>query len=121
MQVEVAELIENAKQVSLGMIKVAATKPNDHPLQSNAQTFRGAAHMLHALSEEIARLDSRCDDLVAKLQRIANLKVRGAAEAIQSSDWKSVVEELQAVAQEALAPGSTINAPRGPRQPPARR
>jgi hypothetical protein len=112
MHKDVAELIANAKAVSLGMIKVAATKPNDYPLQSNAQTFRGAATMLHALSEEVARHEARSADLIAKLQRIADLKVRGAPEAIQSGDWKAVVDELQTLAQEALAPGSTPPSPR---------
>jgi hypothetical protein len=114
MEKNVADLIANAKAVSLGMIKVAATKPNDYPLQSNAQTFRGAATMLHALSEEVARHEARTADLIAKLQRIADLKVRRAAEAIHSGDWKAVVDELQTLAQEALAPGSSAGTPRGP-------
>lgn len=113
MDKNVADLIVNARAVSLGMIKVAAAKPNDYPLQSNAQTFRGAATMLHALSEEVARHEARTAELVEKLQRIADLKVRGAPEAIQSGNWKSVVDELQAVAQEALAPGSSSGRPRG--------
>jgi len=121
---ELAELIANAKAVSLGMIKVAATKPNEHPLQSNAETFRGAANMLNALSHEVARYDQRTCDLVAKLQRIANLQVRGAAEAISDGDWKSVVEELQAVAEEALTPGLSLKPRSGgsrtvPRRPAA--
>ena len=115
MHKDVAELIANAKAVSLGMIKVAAAKPNDYPLQSNAQTFRGAATMLHALSEEVARHEARSADLIAKLQRIADLKVRGAAEAIESGDWKTVVDELQTLAQEALAPGSNGRSPRATR------
>jgi hypothetical protein len=114
MNKNVADLIANAKAVSLGMIKVAATKPNDYPLQSNAQTFRGAANILQALSEEIASHEARTTDLCAKLQRIADLKVRGASEAIESSDWKSVVDELQAVAQEALTPDAGIKPPRKP-------
>ena len=108
MDKDVADLIVNARAVSLGMIKVAAAKPNDYPLQSNAQTFRGAATMLHALSDEVARHETRMAEMIEKLQRIADLKVRGAAEAIQSGNWKFVVDELQAVAQEALAPGSTV-------------
>ncbi len=119
MKDEVADLIANAKAVSLGMIKGAATKPNDHPVQSNAQTFRGAAHRLHALSREITRIEARDADLCAKLQRIANLQVRGAAEAIESSDWKAVVEELQILAQEALTPGAMLK-PRKPRPGPDR-
>jgi hypothetical protein len=114
MDKNVADLIANAKAVSVGMIKVAATKPNDYPLQSNAQTFRGAATMLHALSEEVARHETRNADLLEKLQRIADIRVRGAAEAIQSGDWKTVVDELQAVAQEAIAPGSSAGDPRHP-------
>lgn len=106
MNSEVAQLIADAKSVSLGMMKVAAAKPNDHPLQSNAETFRGAAHMLNALSMEVARRDALGATLVAKLQRIANLQVRGASDAIGDGDWKAVVEELQAVAQEALTPGA---------------
>jgi hypothetical protein len=115
MNKDVAELIANAKAVSLGMIKVAATKPNDYVLQSNAQTFRGAATILHALSEEVARHEARTTELITKLQRIAGLQVRGAAEAIESGDWKSVVDELQAVAQEALSPGTVEKMPRAPR------
>jgi len=111
MEKAVADLIVNARAVSLGMIKIAAAKPNDYPLQSNAQTFRGAATMLHALSDEVARHETRMAEMIEKLQRIADLKVRGAAEAIQSGNWKSVVDELQAVAQEALAPGSTQGMP----------
>ena len=108
MNSEVAELIETAKRVSVGMIKVAASKPNDHPLQSNAETFRGAANMLSALSLEVGRLEERTAQLTAKLQRIAGLKVRGASEAIERGDWKFLVEELQAVAQEALTPNASI-------------
>lgn len=115
MNKDIEELIANAKAVSLGMIKVAATKPNDAPLQSNAQTFRGAATMLHALSEEVSRHEEETAELIAKLQRIAELRVRGAAEAIESGDWKTVVDELQAVAQEAIAPGSSTPVPRKPR------
>lgn len=119
MKDEVADLIANAKAVSLGMIKVAATKPNDHPVQSNAQTFRGAAHMLHALAQEITRIEARDAELCAKLQRIANLQVRGAVEAIGAADWKAVVEELQILAQEALTPGAMLK-PRRPRPGPDR-
>jgi hypothetical protein len=121
MNADVAELLETAKRVSIGMIKVAAAKPNDYPLQSNAETFRGAANILSALSLEVARVEERTDDLLAKLQRIADLKVRGAADAIEQGDWKFVVEELQAIAQEALVPGSSLpNKPRGPRDVPRR-
>jgi len=121
MNSEVLDLIANAKAVSLGMIRVAATKPNDHPLQSNAETFRGAANILNALSLEVARAETQAAELTAKLQRIANLQVRGAAEAISVADWKAVVDELQAVAQEALTPGAAIKArPGGPREIPRR-
>ena len=115
MEKDVAALIANAKAVSLGMIRVASTKPNDYPLQSNAQTFRGAATIMHALSEEVSRHEQRTADLVTKLHRIADLKVRGAAEAIESGDWKSVVNELQALAQEALTPGAAEKTSRNPR------
>lgn len=112
-----AALIDGAKAVSLGMTRVAATKPNDHPLQSNAETFRNAAKMLDALSLEVARGEIRAATLQEKLRRIAGLKVRGAAEAITDGDWKAIVEELQAVAQEGLTPGSSGGAPRVPRAP----
>jgi hypothetical protein len=121
MKTEVEELLETAKRVSIGMIKVAAAKPNDYPLQSNAETFRGAANILSALTLEVTRVEERTDDLLAKFQRIADLKVRGAAEAISDGDWKAVVEELQAIAQEALVPGATLTRkPRGPRDVPRR-
>jgi hypothetical protein len=124
MDANVEELLETAKRVSTGMIKVAAAKPNDYPLQSNAETFRGAANILSALSLELTRTGERTADLVTKLQRIAGLKVRGASEAIEKGDWKFLVEELQAVAQEALAPsanipgkpGSPQDVPRRPRR-----
>lgn len=115
MNKNITALIEGAKAVSLGMIKVAATKPNEHPLHSNAQTFRNAAHMLNALSLEVARAESQVAVLQEKLRRIADIKVRGAAEAIDAGDWKAVVEELQAVAQEGLTPGSAGPGPRAPR------
>ncbi len=122
MNSDIAELIETAKRVSVGMIKVAAAKPNDYPLQSNAETFRGAANLMRALSLEVTRVEERTADLVAKLQRIADLKVRGASEAIEAGDWKFLVEELQAVAQEALTPASTIpERPRTPRRDVPRR
>ena len=120
MDAKVSALIEGAKMVSVGMIKVASTKPNDAPLQSNAQTFRGAANMLNALSLEVAKAEEKTAEYRAKLERIANLKVRGAAEAIGASDWKNVVSELQAVAQDALAPGSVPSASREPRSVPRR-
>lgn len=115
MDAKVTALIEGAKMVSVGMIQVAATKPNDAPLQSNAQTFRGAANMLSALSQELARGLEKTDEYRAKLERIANLKVRGAAEAIAEGDWKRIVDELQALAQDTLDPGSAAVAPRSPR------
>ena len=122
MNSEVAELIETAKRVSIGMIKVAAAKPNDYPLNTNAETFRGAANILSALSLEVTRVEERTAELLAKLQRVADLKVRGAHEAIERGDWKFLVEELQAVAQEALTPSASIpgkaSAPRDiPRRP----
>jgi len=122
MNADVAELIETANRVSVGLIKVAAAKPNDYPLQSNAETFRGAANLMRALTLEVTRFEEHTADLVSKLQRIADLKVRGASEAIEAGDWKGLIEELQAVAQEALTPGVNItgkpNAPRDvPRRP----
>ena len=122
MNAEIAELLETAKRVSIGMIKVAAAKPNDYPLQSNAETFRGAANLMSALSLEVTRTDQRTAELLAKLQRIADLKVRGAADAVQSGDWKYLVGELQAIAQEALTPNASIPAkPDAPREVPRRR
>lgn len=125
MNAEVAELLETAKRVSTGMIRVAATKPNDYPLQSNAETFRGAANLMSALSLEVTRTEERTAELVAKLRRIADLKVRGAADAVQAGDWKFLVEELQAVAQEALTPNASIagkaDAPREVPRRPSRR
>src|SRR6187402_1514070 len=122
----VSDLITNAKAVSMGLIKVAAAKPNEHLLQSNAQTFRGAATILYGLSEEVTRIDAVIAGLHEKLSRIATLEVRGAAEAIETGDWKAVVDELQAVAQEALTPraASRGTRPRGrsgsvPRRPAA--
>jgi len=121
MNADVAELLETAKRVSIGMIKVAAAKPNDYPLQSNAETFRGAANLMSALSLEVTRTEERTADLLAKLQRIADLKVRGAADAVEAGDWKYLVEELQAVAQEALTPNASIPAkPDAPREVPRR-
>jgi hypothetical protein len=104
---ELADLVANAKAVSFGMVRVAATKPNDHPLESNAQTFRGTATMLHALSEEVTRSTARAEALEEKVRRIATLQVRGGAEAVEQGDWKALVDELQALAQEALVPGSS--------------
>jgi hypothetical protein len=122
MNADIAELLETAKRVSIGLIKVAAAKPNDYPLQSNAETFRGAANLMSALSLEVTRTEERTAELVAKLQRIADLKVRGAAEAVQTGDWKFLVEELQAVAQEALTPSALIvGKPDGPRDVPRRK
>jgi hypothetical protein len=121
MNAEVAELLEAAKRVSVGMIKVAATKPNDYPLNTNAETFRGAANMLNALSLEITRIEERNAELVGKLQRIAGLKVRGAHEAIERGDWKYLVEELQTIAEEALTPSASIpGKPSAPRDVPRR-
>ena len=124
MNTDVAELIETANRVSVGLIQVAAAKPNDYPLQSNAETFRGAANLIRALSLEVTRVDELSAELASKLQRIAGLKVRGASEAIEAGDWKALVEELQAVAQEALTPSANItgkpNEPREPRDVPRR-
>jgi len=121
MNADIAELIETAKRVSVGLIKVAAAKPNNYPLQSNAETFRGAANLISALSLEVTRVEEYSADLVAKLQRIANLKVRGASDAIEAGDWKMLVEELQAVAQEALTPSANISGkPSSPRDVPRR-
>ena len=121
MNADVAELIETAKRVSVGLIKVAAAKPNNYPLQSNAETFRGAANLMRALTLEVTRIEERTADLLAKLQRIADLKVRGASEAIEAEDWKALVEELQAVAQEALTPNVNITGkPNGQRDVPRR-
>ena len=121
MNSDVAELIETANRVSVGLIQVAAAKPNDYPLQSNAETFRGAANLIRALSLEVTRVDELSAELASKLQRIAGLKVRGASEAIEAGDWKALVEELQAVAQEALTPSANITGkPNEPRDVPRR-
>ena len=121
MNAEIAELIETANRVSVGLIKVAASKPNDHPLQSNAETFRGAANLIRALTLEVTRVEEYNANLVEKLQRIANLKVRNASEAIEAGDWKSLIDELQAVAQEALTPNVNITGkPNGQRDVPRR-
>jgi len=121
MNAEIAELIETANRISVGLIKVAAAKPNDYPLQSNAETFRGAANLIRALSLEVTRVEEYSANLVEKLQRIANLKVRNASEAIEAGDWKSLIDELQAVAQEALTPHVNITGkPPGPRDVPRR-
>lgn len=115
MNPQVQALIENGKALSIGMARVAASKPNDHPLQSNAESFRGAAHVITALSMELARADARATDLEEKLRRIAGLKVRHASEAIAAGDWKAIVDELQVIAQEGLTPGSAPSKPRAPR------
>ena len=121
MNAEIAELIETANRVSVGLIKVAASKPNDYPLQSNAETFRGAANLIRALTLEVTRVEEYNANLVEKLQRIANLKVRNASEAIEAGDWKTLIDELQAVAQEALTPNVNITGkPNGQRDVPRR-
>jgi len=121
MNAEIAELIETANRVSVGLIQVAASKPNDYPLQSNAETFRGAANLIRALTLEVTRVEEYNANLVEKLQRIANLKVRNASEAIEAGDWKSLIDELQAVAQEALTPNVNITGkPNGQRDVPRR-
>jgi len=121
MNAEIAELIETANRISVGLIKVAAAKPNDYPLQSNAETFRGAANLIRALSLEVTRVEEYSANLIEKLQRIANLKVRNASEAIEAGDWKSLIDELQAVAQEALTPNVNITGkPNGQRDVPRR-
>lgn len=119
MNPNVAALIENGKAVSIGMARVAASKPNDHPLQSNAKSFRGAAQIISALTMELAQADERATQLTEKLRRIANLQVRYAPEAIKEGDWKAIVAELQVVAQEALTPGTTEPRHRGPKGPPS--
>ena len=98
-------LVSAAAKTAEGMGKVAADKPDLTPLKSDAHTFRGIARMLASLSTEARTTSELCAQQRRVLQRIAMLEVRGATELIERGDWKKVVAELQAIAQDALAGG----------------
>ena len=106
-------LVTAATRTAEGMGKVAGDKPDETPLKSDAHTFRGIARMLNSLSSEARTTSDTCLQLRRVLQRIAMLEVRGATQLIERGDWKKVVSELQAIAQDALAgggqPGGTRN------------
>jgi hypothetical protein len=106
MDAQVTKLVKTARMAAVGLAKVAAAKPDATELKSDANTFRGTARVLAALSDAITERDNEAAALRAKLQRIATLQVRGGQQLIQAGNWRAVVDELQALAQEALAPGA---------------
>lgn len=100
-------LVSAATKTADGIGKVAGDKPDKTPLKSDAHTFRGIAALLNRLSSEARANSETATRLSRTLQRIADLEVRGATELIERNDWKKMVGELQAIAQDALAGGGT--------------
>lgn len=100
-------LVAAAGEAAAGMGKVAADKPDQAPVQTDARTFRGLVAMLNGLSEEARQRDERVCGLTAKLHRIARLEVRDAAQLIERGDWKKLTAELQAIAEEAVGGGAS--------------
>ncbi len=98
-------LVSAATKTAEGMGQVAGDKPDKTPLKSDAHTFRGIATMLQSLSTEARSVNETVAQFRRTLQRIAALEVRGATELIERGDWKKVVSELQAIAQDALSGG----------------
>lgn len=117
MDAQVTKLVKTARMAAVGLAKVAAAKPDATELKSDANTFRGTARVLAALSDAVTDRDNEVAALRGKLQRIATLQVRGGQQLVQSSDWRAIVEELQALAQEAITPGTAKPERRTERQP----
>jgi hypothetical protein len=117
MDAQVTKLVKTARMAAVGLAKVAAAKPDGTELKSDANTFRGTARVLAALSDAVTARDAEVAELRGKLQRIAALQVRGGQQLVQTGDWRAIVEELQALAQEAITPGSGKGGSRGERKP----
>lgn len=114
--VQTAALLKSAKTIAVRLAQTAQGKAPDCELRSDARSFRNTAGIVYGLGAEIERLQKEVKTLRSRMQRIANLEVRGGADAVSSGDWQAVVEELQAIAQEALTPGSARSKPRAPRK-----
>ena len=107
-----SQLVAAAKAASHGMAQVAAAKPNETVLNTDARTLRGTARILAALTDEFVQHGERLARMEAKMQRIANLQIRGGTDLVSRGEWRCIVEELQAIAQDALVPGSAVPSPR---------
>lgn len=112
MSEQLGSLVAAAAKAAEGMGRVAGEKPDGTPLQSDARTFRGIATMLTTLSAEAREHQQTAAQLRRILQRIAMLEVRGAADLVERGDWRSLVEELQAMAHDVLN-GTRSPRPRG--------
>jgi Ser/Thr protein kinase RdoA (MazF antagonist) len=99
----VDELVVMAGRAAEGMLKVATGKEPQEATHSNAATFTAVGEMLNEMAAAARQQQATNKDLLAFMERIANLKVRGASELIERGEWKKIANELQAVAQEALA------------------
>jgi len=95
------ELVAKARKAADGMRQVATGKAPDAETRSDAKSFARLADMLTSLSTAAADNEARLADALGALDRIANLKIRGASSLLGGSDWKKVSSELQAIAQEA--------------------
>ena len=93
-------LVETARLMVTRLLAVAGDKPADHVLKSDAQTLRNTANVIFGLGAMVEQLAQERDALQTKLQRIADLQVRGANHAIATGNWKDIVEEMQAIALE---------------------
>ena len=96
-------LVNAAREAARGMGRIAADKPDDALLKTNAHTLRSVAGILTGLATEMGRIAPPAEKMARALDRIASLQVRGAAELLEHSDWKKIASELQAIAQDALS------------------
>ncbi len=97
-------LVEKATKAAADMRRTVEGKPPEQNLGTNAASLSVLAAMLSDLSADVVQRRDRDRDHEAALSRIANLKVRGAAELIEQGNWKKLASELQAIAQEAVKP-----------------
>ena len=98
-------LLELAGQAASRMKQASEGKDAKHVTRSDAGSIGAVAAMLETLVA--ALVERRAEDRrrTTALERIANLRVRSAVELLEKRDWKKLSAELQAIAEEALAPG----------------
>lgn len=100
-------LVAAAREAARGMGRIAADKPDETLLKTNAHTLRSVAGILTGLAAEMSRRPSTAERAHRALERIAALQIRGGAELLEHGDWKKIASELQAIAQDALSAKSS--------------
>jgi hypothetical protein len=74
---------------------------------TTVETLTRLSDLIASLSAQLVTSKALQRDQTRALERIANLKIRSAAQLVEREDWKAVTAELQAIATDMLGRGGT--------------